>query len=469
MIVEELAARLGLDVDQAAFAKGFLAIEGLRIGFEALIEIGKAVAHQIREATIGVAENAIEVSKAAQRTGVTVEAYQEMAFAAEQSGLSQEGLEHGLRHLSHTLMEAATGSGDAAYTVKQLGISMYDANGKAKTTDKVMEDVARRISSMPDGWKKTALAQQAFGRAGSELIPLLNKGKEGIEKLRQAAHDYGNVLDADTIAAAKRWNEQNKALKASVQGLRNAIGSGLLKQMGDLTGRIAEWIRVNRDLIASNVLGFIDHFRGIVEHLIQIVDAVFIKTDAWKYALLALVGVMVLLNAPLLALIGAILVLDDVMGFMEGKHSFIETLFPADKLESVRKFINEVKDFWKWITSGGIGDALADLAGKGQASDNGLARVAEFFGFKKGGAFLPGGFAQDAAAGQSFNPDIPTQAIPLLGPNQGAAPGYNNLSVHQTINATPGMNAQDVANASRDAFRDEHQRMMRETQSAVNQ
>jgi hypothetical protein len=470
MFVEELAAKLGLEVDLASFEKGFEAIEGLKLGMGGLVGIAVAAAGALAAMTRNVAMNAVEISKGAQRAGITTDAYQEMAFAAEQSGLSAEEMEHGMRHLSHTMMEAATGSGDAAYTVRQLGISMYDAHGKAKSTDQVLEDVAERISKMPDGWRKTALAQQAFGRAGSELIPLLNKGKGGLEQLRQAAHDYGIVLDDETIAAGKRWNEQQKALKAALIGVKNAIGSGLLKQVGDLTGKIAEWIRVNRELIAGDVLTFVRKTKEVIGDLWSVINAVFVQTGAWKAMLIALGIAIALLNAPLIALIAAILLFDDVLNFVDGKkHTFLETLFPADKVETIRAFMQDVRDFVKWMLGGGIGDALADLTGKGQASGNGMEKLLGFFGMHRGGAFEQGGmFAGNVQGGPDMNG---TGVFPYAAPNATAPAGNTSVAhgpISLTINAPQGVDAQNLADLTIDGLVDAQQRQLRETAAAVN-
>ena len=61
---------------------------------------------------------------------------------------------------------------------RALGISLKDNGGNVKTSGDLFLDIAQKFSKMEDGAAKTALAIRLFGRAGAELIPLLNQGRD---------------------------------------------------------------------------------------------------------------------------------------------------------------------------------------------------------------------------------------------------------------------------------------------------
>jgi hypothetical protein len=463
-IVEELAAKLGLEIDEGAFEKAAEALEHLKLGFGAVAGIAAAVGGALTAIVHSTAESAVAAEKAAQRTGVTASTYQELAFAAEQSGLDVGTLEHAMILMSRTAFGAAEGSKELAFTFRQLGVGIYDSHGKIKPTDALLGDLAERFSSMPDGVRKTALATQAFGRSGAELLPFLNKGRAGIQELRDAAYDYGVVIDEDAIAAAKRWEEQQKHLVAALKGLKTAIGVGLLKQIGDLTEKIAQWIRAHRELIAGGVLTFVAKLRQLVEPLIKIVDEIFIKTDAWKYSLLALTGVLALMNLPLLAIIGALLLIEDFYGFIEGKDSLIGTLFGDDKTrQSIRDFIHEVKAFFTWLMEGHIGNALGALVG-----GEGLGEAFKALGFKQGGGFsdlLKSGAVETPPGYTDFGSGVPS--IPLVGPTPSAS--SRSVNVTQHIHAAPGMDEKQIADHSAQRIDEVLQKTNREAYSAIDQ
>jgi hypothetical protein len=63
-----------------------------------------------------------ELSKMSQRVGISVETLSLWNPAAQQAGVSSEAFEKGLRKLSTTMVDAATGGEDAAQTFRAVGV-----------------------------------------------------------------------------------------------------------------------------------------------------------------------------------------------------------------------------------------------------------------------------------------------------------------------------------------------------------
>ena len=120
----------------------------------------------------------------AQKTGVSVEALARFKKAASTSGTDIDAVSKALVKLSKGMVEAAaTGKGKAADSLKALGLSATDASGKLKGADQVTLEIANRFKSMADGPVKAALALNLFGKAGADMIPMLNMGGSAIDKL----------------------------------------------------------------------------------------------------------------------------------------------------------------------------------------------------------------------------------------------------------------------------------------------
>jgi hypothetical protein len=137
---------------------------------------------------IGLVNGAINAGDAmndlSQRTGVSVEALAKFKKAASTSGTDIDSVAKALGKLSKGMYEAATtGKGPAAEALKVLGISATDASGKLKSADQVTLAIANRFKTVPDGAAKTAIAMQLFGKAGAEMIPMLNMGGDAIDNL----------------------------------------------------------------------------------------------------------------------------------------------------------------------------------------------------------------------------------------------------------------------------------------------
>jgi hypothetical protein len=194
---------------------------------------------------VGMAKNALDnadaLSKMAQRTGATVEGLSKFQKAAELSDSSIEGVGKGLTQLSKSMVAAKDGTGAQAEAFNQLGISLKNADGSLRSTEDVMLDLAERFKAMPDGAEKTATAMRLLGKSGADLIPMLNMGREGIEKL-------GGSMTTEFAQRAAAFNDKITEMGQKFGELGIKLGEGLLPALESL---------------ANSLLGLIDAFSAL--------------------------------------------------------------------------------------------------------------------------------------------------------------------------------------------------------------
>jgi len=249
-VVEELFAVLGLKVDHGSFHKGEAVLEHAKHALE-LVGLGLGL-HEVYEMVKGVSELADHAVKAGQSLGITAEAVQGLGYAAKITDVSQEDLEIGLKRLAVGLNEVATkGKGPAADALKALGVSASELKGQS--LDQSLETIADAFQKLPDGPKKTAAAVDLFGRSGARLIPLLNQGKAGIDDLRAEAERLGIVVSSETAKKFEEFNDQQKRLSATLQGLKVQVISALLPAFQHMVEGIRDWVAENRELIKSAI------------------------------------------------------------------------------------------------------------------------------------------------------------------------------------------------------------------------
>jgi len=191
---------------------------------------------------VGLATNSIKGADAlndlAQKTGVSVEALARFKKAASVSGTDLESVSKALIKLSKGMNDAATtGKGPAAEAFKILGISVTDASGKLKSSDKVMIEVANRFKTMPDGAQKTAIALQLFGKAGADMIPMLNMGGEAIDKM-------STKMTAAFAAKADEYSDKLAMLQGKIGGIGTSIAIALLPALDALASILAAVVDV---------------------------------------------------------------------------------------------------------------------------------------------------------------------------------------------------------------------------------
>jgi lambda family phage tail tape measure protein len=188
---------------------------------------------------VALAKSAIDLADdmrdLSQRTGVGVETLGQFKVAAELSGSSLEGVAKGLTFLNKNMVAAATGTEAAAAAFKTIGVSTTEADGTLRKADKVFLDVADRFAQLRDGPEKAALAIKIFGKAGAELIPILNLGSKEIQ-------GFGLGIGPDFADKADAFNDQLGLMKAQTTVLTVQIGSALLPVMSGLVSVVTQAI-----------------------------------------------------------------------------------------------------------------------------------------------------------------------------------------------------------------------------------
>jgi hypothetical protein len=183
----------------------------------------------------GVIQNAAALERMSQSTGLAVDQLSALQYAAKQSGVDTEALGVSLRKLNVNISDAA---GDAtsksATAFRLLGVSFKDAAGNALGIGQVLPQIADKFANSADGANKTAIAVQLFGRAGEQMIPLLNKGAAGMGELMDAARALGLVIDDTTGKAAEEFETRLTALKGALGGMATSIAKDLLPTLTDL-------------------------------------------------------------------------------------------------------------------------------------------------------------------------------------------------------------------------------------------
>lgn len=241
-------------------------VKSVALGLAAALSAG-AFASWIKD-SIDAADAA---AKTAQSIGVTVEALTGLQFAADLAGVNNQMLSNALRDLNRNMSAANGGARQQSEAFEALGISVTDASGNLKSADSVLLEIADRFASTQNGADKTALSLQLFGKAGREMIPLLNGGAQSISDLTSRAEKLGVVVDSSTAAAAEHFNDNLTILQAVATGAANSMAAQLLPAMNDISDAMVSFAE-NSDAAsgAAEVLG--GTLKGLVTTGIAISD-----------------------------------------------------------------------------------------------------------------------------------------------------------------------------------------------------
>lgn len=231
--VVEIVLR-GIDEYSRGFKRAHGEMELLKAGAaamaSALVAAATTSAAGLMALTIQAVRAAEEMGKTAQKAGVSTEFLSALSHAAKLSDVSMEALTVGLRNLAKHLAETGRG-GDSL--------------------ESELLTLADRFADMPDGAEKTALAVAKFGKAGSDLIPLLNAGATGIREMMAEAERLGLVISTGTAAQAEAFNDALTRVNSGLHGLGNRIATGVMPLLKEL----ADGLQVGTDHFGSMANG----------------------------------------------------------------------------------------------------------------------------------------------------------------------------------------------------------------------
>lgn len=157
----------------------------------------------VKKSLDNFAQEGIALSKLQQSTGMAVEDLSALRGIARESDVSVEALSQGLMRFSRVIV---------------------DTKGPSADLRKELFNIADQFKNMSDGPAKADLAMRMFGRAGAELIPILNQGGEALQAYAKDLEQAGVVMDEKATAAALRYDDALDRIARSGQRAEQAIG-----------------------------------------------------------------------------------------------------------------------------------------------------------------------------------------------------------------------------------------------------
>ena len=360
--VRELVTRWGFEIDDSKLKKLNKTL-GATVKIVAIVG---AAALAAGAAMFGlaksIADTGDEIAKTARALGITTDLLQELRFAAGIAGVSTKELDTGLRKFTRTILEAQRGTETYLRPFRELGFTTEEITDKNLTTEKAFKLVADKLAAMPAGFKRTALAQELFGRAGAKLIPLMLDGAAGIEKLQKEAGKLGLVMSKELLKANEDFQDELLRLQSVILGIKNVLGEELIPAFSELFTKIKDFILLNRELIVSGLLDFLKTgtfflklmaagmtnvirvFTTFGPTITSIIAGIVLLTGvigslaiafkllgitaavAWSTVLLPILPIIGAVLAAAAAFTFLILVIEDIAAFFQGKSSIFGSL-----------------------------------------------------------------------------------------------------------------------------------------------
>jgi hypothetical protein len=224
--------------------------EGVTTWGTRIFAVGSALATPAVAAAKTFATMGDAIAKAAKRTGMGTDALSELGYAAELSGTDVETLEGAVRKMQKTIDAAAGGSKSAEEALAGLGLSA--AALKGLSPDQQFTLLAEAVSRIADPTERAVAAMKVFGRSGTSLLPMIEKGAAGLGEMRDEARKLGLSIGGADAAAAERLSDGFDRMWRVLKGVTFQIGAALAPAMSDLLEKAATWVSASITWLRQN-------------------------------------------------------------------------------------------------------------------------------------------------------------------------------------------------------------------------
>lgn len=294
------------------------------------------------------AEAADTVDKGSIRMGISAERYQELAYAAGQSGVSME--------------------------------TMESAAKKLEGTDMSFDEAIASIMELETAEERSAKAAELFGeKVAYNLAPLIEQSSEDFDGLIQRANDLGLVMSGDDVKAAVKLGDTMSDVTQSFQSIGKQLGTAVIPLVQKFADKIIEYMPMIMSMFdrIAPVIGML--FDKLMPPLMDIVEEIFPILMEFIEELLP----------PIIEIVASILPM-----FVELLHAFMPILRPIldlllailppliDIINVVLKPIMSLLSKLIELLSGALGAAITWIAEKITAGwnnlKNALGNIVEF-------------------------------------------------------------------------------------------
>lgn len=215
---------------------------------------GAAVATGAAFVGIGVAavNNADELQRQSDVTGISAERLQELEYAGKNLGVELDTITGAQAKLTKSMFAAKGGAGTQAEAFKALGISVVDSNGQLKDAKDVMSEAFTALNGVGNETERDALSMQIFGKSAMEMNPLIKAGGDELNRLSDEARNNGAVMSNEAVSGLDTFGDTIDNLKSSVLGSVGTMLAGIMpKIQGILDGlmKLPQWVQENSTLL----------------------------------------------------------------------------------------------------------------------------------------------------------------------------------------------------------------------------
>ncbi len=203
-----------------------------------------------------------ELSKAAQRVGVSTEVFSSLNYAAKLADVSTQDLQSTLGKLTKNMSMAQYATSQQSQVFKALGIATTDANGSLRSSVEVLKEFSDRFKQLKGDPDAIAAGMLLFGKSFQNVIPLLKDGAQGLSDAQAEADKLNQTISGEAGKAAEQFNDNITRLQSVSLGFFNVLATKLLPELDAWSDEVVD-LASDHDKMNTAVSGITNTLEGI--------------------------------------------------------------------------------------------------------------------------------------------------------------------------------------------------------------
>lgn len=154
----------------------------------------------------------------AQQTGLSTDAIQKFAYAAEQIDVPLPTITGAITQMKRHL-------DDTSGIWQKLGVEVRKQSGEYRSIESIFNDTVRALGNIKNETERDTAAMKVFGKSANELAGLIDDGGKNFERLGQEAESMGMLISEEDLQRLGEFDNMLKSMKTQLQfaGMQAAL------------------------------------------------------------------------------------------------------------------------------------------------------------------------------------------------------------------------------------------------------
>jgi hypothetical protein len=174
--------------------------------------------------------------------GMSAEQYQLFGYAAQMSGEDAGNAADAIQRFEYNLQQAQNPTSRQAQALHALGLSAHEFIGIPVAEQ--MERLFTAVSHFADGGNKTAAVEALLTRYGVDMIPVMDQGAAGFERMSQRAKEAGVVMSGPVVNSLAALEEDLTTMWASFKAMSGTV-------VAELSPSFESFVQILTDMFAA--------------------------------------------------------------------------------------------------------------------------------------------------------------------------------------------------------------------------